>query len=124
MTVDPRTDVPHASQIRGLWIGLLLAPVAFLINLELAYALVPTACSSRNELPVHLVHLTCLILTIVGGLTAWRSWNAVGADWPGETGGPLARSQFMAGTGMLLSALFALVIVAMWIPSLVLDPCQ
>jgi hypothetical protein len=124
MTVDSRTDVPDARQLRALWVGLLLAPVAFLINLEAAYAVVPTACSARNELPVHLIHLACLLLTLYGLLTAWRSWKATGATWPGEAGDPLARSRFMAGTGLLVSAMFVLVIVAQWIPSFVLDPCQ
>jgi hypothetical protein len=124
MTVDPRTDVPDARHIWSLWIGLLLAPTAFLINLEVAYALVPAACSSRNQLPVHLVHLTCLLLAVIGLLTAWRSWNVAGATWPGDRGEPLARSRFMAGLGLLSSVLFALIIVAQWIPSFVLDPCQ
>ena len=124
MTVDIRTAVPDASHIRALWIGLLLAPVAFLINLEVAYAFVPAACSARNELPIHLTHLACLLLTLFGLLTAWRSWKLTGAAWPGEQGDPLARSRFMAGTGLLVSGMFLLVVVAQWIPSLVLDPCQ
>ncbi len=66
MTVDSRTDIPDARQIRALWVGLLLAPIAFLLNLETAYALVPTACSSRHELPVHVVHLACLLLDALG----------------------------------------------------------
>jgi hypothetical protein len=124
MTVDPRTDVPDARHLRALWAGLLLAPVAFLINLEVAYALVPPACVSHNLLPVHLTHLACLLLALVGLLTAWRSWSTVGTNWPGAAGDPLARSRFMAGTGLLVSAMFLLVIVAQWIPSFVLDPCQ
>jgi hypothetical protein len=124
MTVDPRTEIPDAREIRALWVGLLLPPIAFLIDLETAYALVPTACASRNELPVHLVHFACLLLAVLGGFTAWRWWKLGGATWPGEEGGPVARSRFMAGVGLLVSALFALVIVAMWIPSFVLDPCQ
>ena len=88
------------------------------------YALVPTACSSRNELPIHLVHLACLLLTLYGLLTAWRCWKAAGATWSGEAGDPLARSRFMAGVGLLVSGMFVLVIVAQWIPSFVLDPCQ
>jgi hypothetical protein len=124
MTVDPRTDVSDAREIRALWAGLLLPPIAFLLDLETAYALVPTACSSRNELPIHLAHILCLLLTLFGGLTAWRWWRLRGATWPGEEGGALARSRFMAGLGLLLSGLFALLIVAMWIPSFVLDPCQ
>jgi hypothetical protein len=122
--VDPRTDVPDARSIRALWTGVLLAPIAFLIDLEVAYALVPTACSARNRLPVHLVHFACFLLALFGGLVAWGCWKATGSTWPGEEDGPMGRSKFMAGTGMLLSMLFVLVIVAMWIPSFILDPCQ
>jgi cytochrome c biogenesis factor len=124
MTVDPRTTVPDAPEIRALWAGLLLAPTAFLLNLELAYAVVPHACSSQNRLPVHLVHLVCLAIALVGGAFALRSWRYCGETWPGEEGGPVSRSRFMAGLGLLLSVLFALVIVAQWIPSFVLSPCQ
>jgi hypothetical protein len=123
-TVDTRTDIPDARAIRALWIGLLVAPAAFLLNLEVSYALVPTACSSRNHLLTHVVHLVCLLLVVFGGLTAWRCWKATGETWPAGEGGPLARSRFMAGLGWLTSALFALVILAQWIPSFILDPCQ
>lgn len=124
MTVDPRTDIPDARLLRALWTGLLLAPVAFLLNLEVAYALVPTACSSRNPLLIHLVHLVCLLLAGVGALTAWRCWRGAGEIWPGGAGGPISRTRFMAGLGLLTSGLFALVILAQWIPSFVLNPCQ
>jgi hypothetical protein len=124
VTVDPRTEVPDARELRALWTGLLLAPIAFLIDLEVAYALVPTACSTRNSLPVHLAHAACLLVALFGGLTAWRCWRATGSTWPGEEGNPLARSRFLAGVGMLMSGLIVLVIIAMWIPSFILDPCQ
>ena len=124
MTLDPRTNVPDAPEIRALWAGLLLAPTAFLLNLEVAYALVPTACSSQNRLLVHLVHVVCLVMAAAGGFIALRSWRAGGETWPGEHGGPVGRSRFMAGLGLLLSAFILLVIVAQWIPSFVLNPCQ
>jgi hypothetical protein len=124
MTADPRTDVPDAAELRALWAGFLLAPTAFLLNLELAYALVPTACSSQNRLLVHMVHLGCLLIALTGGFFARRLWRSCGETWPGEEGGRVSRSRFMAGIGLLLSALFVLVIVAQWIPSLVLNPCQ
>ena len=124
MTADPSTDVPEAADLRALWAGFLLAPIAFLLNLELAYALVPTACSSQNRLLVHGVHLVCLLIALTGGFFALRQWRSFGETWPGDEGGRVSRSRFMAGIGLLLSALFALVIVAQWIPSLVLSPCQ
>lgn len=124
MAVDPRTDMPDTGTLRALWAGMLLPPVAFLLSLEAAYALVPTACSSRNLLPVHLVHAAALAIAILGGLTALRSWRRNGSTWPGGEGGRLGRTRFMAGLGVFLSLQFGLVIVAQWIPSFILDPCQ
>jgi hypothetical protein len=124
MTVDSRTDIPDARELRALWAGLLLAPAAFLLNLEVAYALVPTACSTGTRLLVHVVHLVCLLLAAAGALIAWRSWRSTGETWPGGAGGRLSRSRFMAGVGLLLSLFIVMVIVAQWIPSFVLNPCQ
>jgi len=124
MTVDPRTDIPDAKEIRDLWSGLLLAPAAFLLNLEVAYALVPTACASSTRLLVHAVHAVCLLLAAVGAMIAWRRWRLTGETWPGGEGGRLSRSRFMSGLGLLLSLFILLVIMAQWIPSFVLSPCQ
>ena len=124
MTVDSRTEIPDAGELRALWAGLLLAPAAFLLNLEVAYALVPSACSTGTRVPMHIVHLVCLLLAAAGALTAWRSWRLTGETWPGGAGGRLSRSRFMAGVGLLLSLFIVMVIMAQWIPSLVLSPCQ
>lgn len=124
MGVDTRTDVRDAPELRALWTGVLLPPIVLLIDLEVAYALVPTACARRNSLPVHLSHLICLALVLFAGTTALRCWRALGSTWSGEAGNSVGRSRFLAGLGLLLSALFGLVIVAMWIPSFMLDPCQ
>jgi hypothetical protein len=124
MTADPRTDVPDAAELRALWAGFLLAPTAFLLNLEVAYALVPTACSSHNRLLVHVVHLVCLLIALTGGFFALRLWRSGGETWPGEEGGRVSRTRFIAGLGLLLSMFIVLVLLAQWIPSFVLDPCQ
>src|SRR4051794_1626050 len=97
MTVDPRTDLPDAKELRALWTGLLLAPAAFLLNLEVAYAVVPTACASGTRLAVHVVHAVCLLLAALGALTALRMWRLGGETWPGDAGGRISRSRFMAG---------------------------
>jgi hypothetical protein len=124
MTTDPRTSIPDARRIAALWTGLLLAPAAFLLNLELGYALVPRSCLRNDTLLVHAGQAFCLLLALGGGLVARRIWRAEGAEWPGGEGGTTGRTRFMAGVGLFLSALFALVIVAQWIPGFVLSPCQ
>jgi hypothetical protein len=124
MAVDPRTDVPDKGIIRALWAGVLIPPVAFLVNLEVAYALVPVACGSRTVVLVHVVHLVSLALTAFAAMVAWRAWQRSGASWPGGEGGRLGRTQFLAGMGILMGLMFAIVILAQWIPSFILDPCQ
>jgi hypothetical protein len=124
MTVDPRTDVPDKGVIRALWTGVLLPPTAFLFNLEVAYALVPTACNDSTVVLVHLVHLVSLALVVFGGVAALRVWRQSGATWPGGEGGRIGRTQFMAGMGILMGLMFATVVLAQWIPSFILDPCQ
>jgi len=124
MTTDPRTSIPDARRIAALWTGLLLAPAAFLLNLELGYALVPRSCERNDALLLHATQAVCLLLAVIGGLVARQVWRAAGAEWPDAEGGAGGRTRFMAGVGLLLSALFALVIAAQWIPGFVLSPCQ
>jgi hypothetical protein len=121
---DPRTEVRDARHIAALWTGVLLAPTAFLANLELAYLAVGRACLRDNTLPVHLVHATFLLVALGGVVVAWRLWRAEGREWPGDEGGPVARTRFLAGVGLVGSVLFTLVIIAQWIPTLTLHPCQ
>jgi hypothetical protein len=124
MTTDSRTEVHQAGRIMALWTGILLAPAAFLTNLELGYILVYPSCARDSSLPVHLAHAVCFAAALAGALVAWREWRAEGTLWPGETGGPKGRSQLMGGVGAIGSLFFALVIVAQWIPVFGLHPCQ
>jgi hypothetical protein len=126
MTTDTSTPVYEAGRIGALWTGVLLAPTAFLLNLEIAYLVAEWGCKQAGMPPgaLHLVHAACLLLAVVGGLVAWREWRAVGAHWPGEAGGPEGRTRFMAGLGMATSGIFALAIIAQWIPSLTLHTCR
>ena len=124
MTIDPATPIPERRRIAVLWTGLLLAPIAFLINLEVGYAFVTASCDRGDQLLIHLTHLACLLLSLGGAWAAWRVWQAEGAEWPGQGGGPLGRTRFMAGLGLLTGAMFTLVILAQWIPGFLLSPCQ
>jgi hypothetical protein len=120
---DPRTTIAGARRIAALWTGLLLAPTAFLINLELGYALVPTACRTGHTLPLHLVHLACLLLTVAGILVAQGNRgpsDVTAADPKSHT----AQGRFMGGLGVAVGLLFALVILSQAIPGFVLSPCQ
>ena len=108
----------------ALWTGILAGPVAWLLQFQIKYALVPWACASGHVFVLHLVTFGGLAIAAAGGFVAWREWQRSGREWPKTTGGPQMRSRFMAVLGLLISVLFFIVILAQGIPIFVLNPCQ
>jgi hypothetical protein len=103
---------------------MLVGPLAFLLNLELSYVLVPWVCATGRHFLLHMVPLGALLLTVSAGVSAWRNWRRAGRAGSDSTAGVMPRSRFMAGAGLLTSGLFVLVLVAQWLPNVMLIPCQ
>ncbi|HEX2091157.1 MAG TPA: hypothetical protein VHG28_02100 [Longimicrobiaceae bacterium] len=110
--------------IATLWFVVLAGPVAWMLGLNADYALVRVACAKSSMLYLHGVTLATLLLAAAGGWVGWREWRRAGREGPGGESGTLARSRFLVALGILASALFALTIVAQWIPKLFLNPCM
>ncbi|MFL6354762.1 MAG: hypothetical protein ACJ74Z_23320 [Bryobacteraceae bacterium] len=108
----------------ALWTGVLAGPIVWLFSFEAKFALVPWACIFQAKLALHIVSLLALALAAGSGLLAWRQWNELGRELPGEGGGALPRSRIMAVGGVLLSSLFFLVILAQAIPEVLLGVCE
>jgi len=108
--------------IAELWAGVLVGPMAALIQLQVNYALVLWSCSHHSTLPLHVVSALALFLTIVVGLLSFQIWQRVSI---GEDGaGPAARTKLMTVIGMLISILMSLVIIAQWLAVFIHDPCE
>jgi hypothetical protein len=107
----------------ALWTGILASPIVWLVSFEASFALVPWACLFQAKLALYIVRILALALTAGSGVLAWRQWNDLGRELPGDGDGALPRSRIMALGGVLLSSLFFLVIVAQGIPELVLQSC-
>ncbi len=123
----PGASRPHnASDDRPLveWAGVLAGPLAFLLNLQVSYMLVPWACATGAQGTLYFVAAGALLLSGLGGLTSWRVWQRRGREWPGDEAGAVPRSRLLAVLGLLTSVLFALVIVAQGIPTFILSACQ
>jgi hypothetical protein len=107
------------------WTGLLGAPLVWFLQFEASYGLVERACASRSMWPLHLLSLAALAGTIGALLLAHRT-RRTAADLPqGElTGGPRGRAWLLGTTGMLIGGFFILLILAQWIPTLLIDPCR
>jgi hypothetical protein len=108
-----------------LWLGIVLAPLAWLVYLQTAYALVPLACRrpTAGMIGLPVIAVVAVALGAAAALTAWRSWRRIGA-MPSPPPTPTARAHFMALTGLGTSAFFLLVLIAGIVPLFFLPPCQ
>lgn len=110
----------------ALWIGILAGPVVWLAVLEASYVLSYAACESEHTWFLHGANIFSILLVAGAGWLAWRSG-------PAPAQGPLTprgtpemretRARWMSTAGVALSLWFILVILAMEIPVLVLQPC-
>jgi hypothetical protein len=110
--------------IFALWAGFLIAPFAFLLNLQASYMLVPWACSTGRSFWLHAASAGTLLFALLGAFIALRNWQKAGRGWRSEGGSAAARSRFMAIMGLMMSGLFSLIILAQWIADFIIDPCQ
>jgi hypothetical protein len=108
----------------ALWTGILAGPIIWLLSFEANFALVPWACEFQAKLALYVVRLIAIVLAASSFALAWRLWKELGKEWPGQAGGALARSRVMAGSGVLMSAMFFVVIVAQSVPELILGACE
>ena len=116
------TELKSDATIAELWAGVLVGPLAALLQLQINYALVLWACSHSSSWPLHLVSFLALVLTIIAGLLSFRLWQRSTATEDGA--GPVARSRLMSGLGIAISVVMVLLIIAQWIPIFIHDPCE
>ena len=120
--VDPasRGD-PHA--VRQV-IALAGGPGAVLLSQQAKYLLVFPACSCGSLAPLHVAALAGVLLALACGALAFIEWRRAGGRWPDHGGSSSGRSRFMGVLGMLMAGTSALVMIAQWIPDLLVSPCQ
>jgi predicted lysophospholipase L1 biosynthesis ABC-type transport system permease subunit len=104
------------------WASIIVAPLVFLTNLSLVYALVPVACQSQQTWPLHLSNGISLVFAITASLIAWRAMRRTAARrrLPDDD---LAHAPFLSHIGAWVSALSALAIALQWSTQLLLSPC-
>lgn len=120
---DERGWFSSPAGIALLWTGLLAGPVAWACDLTASYASVKWVCGSQHTWVLHLITLGALIVTGGGAMAAWWAFQEAPADAAIDGPRPFDRGRFMALLGLVVSALFALVIIANDIPRAVLDAC-
>lgn len=110
----------RALRVGTSWAGLLAGPLAWAASTQLNYALVEWQCQHKLHV-IPFAALALAILALSGGALSWRAWRRGGASFKPER--EAGTERFVATIGMLIAALFALVIAMQGSASLVLDEC-
>jgi hypothetical protein len=117
--VRPRMGV-HA----GLWVGLLLPPIIWAVQMQINYWAVRGACVRGSNIRLYSVTITALLLIVCSGLWAWTDARRSGFGGRVEWGTVISNSRFMLALGLLCCAVFFVAVVAQGIAAVVFHPCQ
>lgn len=107
-----------------LTLGIVLGPIATLVNEALIYVTNMWACGTGNQLAMHVVPIVCLAVALGAGALAWMDWERVGRGIEDESATIDARSRFLAICGMAASAMSALIILGQWLAIFVFGACM
>lgn len=110
--------------ILGLLFGAIAGPLAALYMQAVAYAGVQWSCGHRNPITVHIIPVVFILLGVIAVWLSWRDWNTVGRMTRAEGATVSDRTRFVALSGLMLSAFSVVLMVALWLPMIVFNPCQ
>ena len=102
----------------------LLAPFAWLLDLQVSYSMVKWACENDARAALLLMPLGSLLLIAAGSAMAWSCWTKLRGHARGEGGSIIDRSYFLALAALAMNALFALLILSSFAPRYFLSPCE
>jgi hypothetical protein len=112
-------DAPDSPRrLARQWTALLLAPTAWAAALGMLFVLTEDACALDTRRPLWVALMICLALSLAGAALAWRD------RVPADNGGRIDRARFMAAVALGLSAMFAIVLMLMAVPLLMLGSCR
>jgi uncharacterized membrane protein YidH (DUF202 family) len=106
-----------------LSLALLAGPLLALVFQALAYADVPWACNGGSATALHVLAAIFVVVTIAVLVDAFAMWRRSGRGAETDRATAADRSRFLALTGMLVSGASLLLVIAMWVPVFVFDPC-
>jgi hypothetical protein len=107
-----------------LWFGVLAGPVAWALDEAVSYAITQHACSTGAFYELHIISVVCLLLAISGVVVSRWQLTRVPEGADDEGGSPRDRGWFLARFGIACSLGFALVIIALAVPKIILSPCD
>lgn len=107
----------------SLWPLVLVPPIAWAVQMETNYALVPFECYGGSRLPLYAVMAVAFALVFINAMVAAKFWSQLGKKWPDDGASPASRDRFLSVLGLLVSGMFTLVLIAQTIAIIVFHPC-
>ena len=98
-------------------------PVLALAMQSLLYADVPWACRGGSLIGLHVIAAVFTALVAITVVAALRLWKSTGRGVRSAANTVNDRARFVALSGLALSLASLLLILAMWVPVFVFDPC-
>jgi len=123
-TIKAKPSALDKGRTLRLWIGLLLPPIAWSVQLQSLYLTSEYGCYTSDFTWNHVVVIVALVFSLLGWAIAGREWSASGRGTADDGGDGMSRGRFMATLGLLSGALFSIVIFAQWLPTLMGVPCD
>lgn len=114
----------HTVGLLPLWFGVLTGPIAWTAHLVISFLLVPYSCFIGSVIWLHVTTVITAAPTVAAGIVSYWAWKKAGVGEETDVGGTVGRSVFMAISGMYLSALFLLIILAEGMGPFFINPCQ
>jgi hypothetical protein len=120
---------------RRLWLGVLLAPSAWVLTEGVGYYVAARSCeigaaglplvgTTHPRLTQALISAVAFLIALTGLALALRNSRAVGGDAGPNDAAELGRMRFMSYGGVLLGILFAGGIVLFALPAFIVNPCS
>lgn len=120
-------EAQHYWEHKGLVLlmgGLLLAPLAWFLDLQISYATVKWACAEGRRDVLLLIPAASLMLIALAASMSWRCWRTLRHQGRPDGGEMEDRSYFLAIAGLSMSAVFALLVLTSLVPRYLLNPCE
>lgn len=106
--------------------AILTGPTLFLLALSVKYGAVYAACRAGSALRLHVFAALFLVGVVAVAAVCHRAWHRrehPPREAPAADGAP-DRKRVVVLVGLMLSVLFAVGVVFLWLPVFFLDPCR
>ncbi len=126
MTGERTRGTQASSPPWRVWAGILVPPLAWVVQFNLAYFVVTAECQAgvlAFNWVLLAVSLVPLVLVLLTGALSWSTWRANTPEDQGGLGDAMGRSGAMALLGVALSAVFAFAILLTLLTQTVVPAC-